>query len=1031
MDRLLWERTAELFALAIEWPEPDRESFVRRAAGADVDLRDAVLRLLRYDASEQLLDRSVEDLVATLLDESDDEEAALGAGDRVGDYEIVGVLGRGGMGVVYQARDTRLDRLAALKFLPASAVAPRGMARVEVEARAASALDHPNIATIYHVGSSDDGRPYIAMAYYEGQTLAERLRSGPLPPREAVRVAAAVAAGLAAAHERGIVHRDVKPANVFLTSTGQVKLLDFGIAAAVGTAHQGPAHGTPLYMSPEQSRAAAPHPQSDVWSLGTMLYEMLAGSPPFAADSPAALRALKAGELPPLPLRPGLTIPLRAIVTRALSRDPARRFPDAGAMQRELDRLVDVATAPLWSRMSTPARIGIAAAAIGVIALTLRSLVGGAAGGGSTPVPSPSVLAVFPFTVRGDSANVYLREGMVDLLRAAFDGVSGVRMVDARAIRRGIGSADSLVRDAARGAEIATRLGAGRFILGEIVGEGGRLRATATLYTHLGRAERMADAQVTSADKIFDVVDQLANRLLGSQSGRSGANMLRLAATTTSSFPALKSFLDGERALRSGAFEDASVAFSKAVAIDTNFALAYYGLANAEWWADRSERAQRPAARALRAAASLPRSTRLLLEGLLERLNGDLDAAESIYRQLITLAPDEPDAWFGLGDVLFHYNAFRGRSPQEARPYFEHALGLQPDNMTVRLHLANIAARRREYERHDSLLVGLPQSTEFARFVRMVNIFAGSDSAAQMRAAGEFGRVPARRVGEALHYVVRLSHNPRGALLLAAALEHPGRSVSDRATARVYRAGLHLTLGRWNAAVRDLIAADAMGDDAALPMLALWSLAPFVPPDSSRWRDLLNRLSLQQGTESQRKRSDYLRGLLSVRLGDTISAVGLAERLESVPDDAADPPGRRLALAIRAELALRRGAHADALRLLEQIGPSRGIDLLQDPLLNQSHERFLRAELLRLAGRNDEALAWYEGLIDGPTLESIHVAPAYYRSARLLRVAGDSIAAADFERWFSEVWEDADAAVRAWTVKDGAEALDLATMSRP
>jgi tetratricopeptide (TPR) repeat protein len=1011
VDQTRWEKIAVLFERATALPASEHDGFIRRETGDDFVLADTVLRMLRHDATEQVLDTSVDDLAALLFD--DDDEQPLGAGDRVGDYEILDVLGRGGMGIVYKARDTRLDRLAALKFLPPTAASSGATARVEAEARAASALDHPNIATIYHVGTGSDARPYIAMAHYEGQTLAERLRSGPVTTREAVQIAAAVAGGLAAAHERGIVHRDVKPSNILLTDTGQVKLLDFGIAAASGGESDRPGYGTPLYMSPEQDRSVAPHPQSDVWSLGTVLYEMLAGRTPFEGASAADVRALKAGELPPLPRRPGITKGLRTIVARSLSRDPGHRYANAGVMHGELERILHASRV----RPARLIRIVLAAASIGGVAIAFRLTTRDSTAISSAP--SPSVLAIFPFQVAGDSAYAYLREGMVDLLSAAFDGVGGMRSVDARAIRSSIDGIDSIVRDPERGAVVATKLGAGRFILGEISGDDGRLRALATLYDHRGRLVNSAGADVASEERLFEIVDRLSNQLLGQQVGRAGASIRRLAAATTSSLTALKAFLDGERALRTGAFEVAASAFANAVAIDTGFALAYYGLANAAWWAERTESARVPALRALRGADGLPRFTRLLLQGLVARLDGDLDGAEAIYRQLITLAPDAPDAWFGLADVLFHYNAFRGRSPQEAKPFFEHALVLQPDNMTFRLHLANIAARRREYARHDSLLTGLPRSAEFARFVRMVNAFARDDSTEQSRTISELRGVPSKRLGEALHYIIRLSHNPRAAFRFVELLERPGRSRADRGTGRLYRAGLELTLGRWNAAVRDLLAADSLGDVSALPTLALWSLAPFLPADTARWRDFLGRLADRHEGEDRRKVTEYLRGLLSVRLGDTATARRLAERLASAPNDTSRLSGRRLALAIRAELAVRAGDPGEGLRLLELIQPSPTIDLLQDPVLNQSYERFLRAELLRDAGRNDEALAWYEGLIDGPTLESIHIAPAYHRSAQLLRLAGDSAGAAAAERSFRGLWLDADAALRSWSTPAG------------
>ena len=194
-------------------------------------------------------------------------------------YRIIEELGHGGMGVVYKARDIRLERLVALKFLSAG-VAQNESARMRFmqEARTASALDHPNICTIYGIEDTDDGHMFIAMSCYEGENLRQRLERGSMSVKEAVSVAIQVAQGLAKAHDHGIVHRDVKPGNVMLTSDGGVKLLDFGLALlgeSVRTTQPGTSVGTPAYMSPEQIRGEVCDGRTDVWSLGVLLYEML------------------------------------------------------------------------------------------------------------------------------------------------------------------------------------------------------------------------------------------------------------------------------------------------------------------------------------------------------------------------------------------------------------------------------------------------------------------------------------------------------------------------------------------------------------------------------------------------------------------------------------------------------------------------------------------------------------------------------------------------------------------------------------
>ena len=277
-------------------------------------------------------------------------------GSRLGPYEVIGLLGRGGMGEVYRARDARIGRDVAIKVLPSdgAATATR-LRRFEEEARAAGALNHPNILSVFDFGA-ENGSPYVVFELLEGVTLADRLRRGPLRPRQAVELTVQVCHGLAAAHARGIVHRDIKPSNLFLVSKGPVKILDFGLAklsarldadeggdgshASTATG-QGAVLGTVGYMSPEQVRGLAVDARSDLFSLGTTLYEMLSGRRAFfGATSADTLSAIlnhePAGlEAPGEPLPPALA----RIVHRCLEKDPDERFQSARDLAFALEAL--------------------------------------------------------------------------------------------------------------------------------------------------------------------------------------------------------------------------------------------------------------------------------------------------------------------------------------------------------------------------------------------------------------------------------------------------------------------------------------------------------------------------------------------------------------------------------------------------------------------------------------------------------------------------------------------------------------------
>jgi serine/threonine protein kinase len=254
-----------------------------------------------------------------------------------GRYRLVRRIGVGGMGEVWEADDTVLGRRVALKVLVQElADDPRATRRFAREARATAKLTHPNVTRVYDFGR-DGGRPYLVMELLEGDTLADRLAGGPLPPAEAARITAAVADALDAAHSRGIIHRDVKPSNVLLTPAGEVKVMDFGIAAAVDATHSTTGsglYGTAAYISPERAAGQAATPAADVYSLGAVLYELLTGRPPFIGDSPVlVVRAhLHERPRPVRELAPWVPTRLADTCEAALAKDPAQRPSSAAAL---------------------------------------------------------------------------------------------------------------------------------------------------------------------------------------------------------------------------------------------------------------------------------------------------------------------------------------------------------------------------------------------------------------------------------------------------------------------------------------------------------------------------------------------------------------------------------------------------------------------------------------------------------------------------------------------------------------------------
>ena len=273
-------------------------------------------------------------------------------GTRLDAYEIVALLGRGGMGEVWLARDVTLDRKTAVKVLPASISADSDrVARFRHEARVASALNHPNVCTIHMLGVAEDGQLFIAMEYIEGTTLRKRLTHGPLRTREVIDIATQIASGLSAAHAAGVVHRDVKPENVMIRSDGLVKVLDFGLAkldtlnvadstrSAFVTAGAGA--GTVAYMSPEQASGEPLDARTDIFSLGAVLYKMATGNAPFTGTSTAIVHDGILNRTPTSPVRLNGEVPprLEDLIMKALEKDRALRYQTAGELKTDLMRL--------------------------------------------------------------------------------------------------------------------------------------------------------------------------------------------------------------------------------------------------------------------------------------------------------------------------------------------------------------------------------------------------------------------------------------------------------------------------------------------------------------------------------------------------------------------------------------------------------------------------------------------------------------------------------------------------------------------
>ena len=473
----------------------------------------------------------------------------LAAGSQLGPYRIVSHLGQGGMGVVYQAHDPRLDRHVAIKLLPPDLTRDEiAKQRFLQEAKAASALDHPNICTIFEINETGDGQLYLVMAHYEGETLKERISKGPLELNAAIDIAAQVGEGLAEAHGAGIVHRDIKPANLLVTKTGVVKILDFGLAKLAGTegvTQTGTTVGTVAYMSPEQAKGQEVDHRTDIWSLGVVLYEMLAGVPPFAGENLLSLsNAIMDGEPSSLT---GASSSAHSVVTKALNKDKAKRYLSVTDLLTELGALQSGSDA---ATIATPTK---------------------------ADVPS---IAVLPFAnMSADPEQEYFCEGLAEELIDALARLEGLRVAARTSAFQFRGRGHDL-------SEVGAKLKVKTILEGSVRKAGSRLRINAQLINvddgyHLWseRYDRdMEDVFAVQDEIAHSVVEKLRVKLLG-------ASDEPLVKRPTDNLEAYNLYRQGRYhflKLAGPAQEKALDYYAQVLALEPAFARAHAGIAHVQ-----------------------------------------------------------------------------------------------------------------------------------------------------------------------------------------------------------------------------------------------------------------------------------------------------------------------------------------------------------------------------------------------------------------------------------------------------------------
>jgi serine/threonine protein kinase/tetratricopeptide (TPR) repeat protein len=1002
MDSERWKQVESLLQAALDRPASERAEFLHRACAGDEALEREVLSLV---ASQQqagsFLESPAMEMAARAMALQQEQGAGSLSGQTFSHYRILEKLGSGGMGVVYKAEDVRLHRFVALKFLPDGiARDPRALDRFLREARAASALNHPNICTIHEV-EEHNRQPVIVMELLEGQNLHQRIRQGLIPAEEMVDIGIQTADALEAAHAQGIIHRDIKPANIFLTPRGHAKVLDFGLAKAApvpgdiagGTAGDtltmdeqatsaGSVMGTVWYMSPEQIRAKPLDARSDLFSLGVVLYEMATGTLPFRGESSGVVfdSILNRDPVPPIRLNPDLPQGLERIIDKCLEKDRTLRYQHASEVRADLQRLKRDAT-----RQTGSGRVTARAApvqrwkvVVPVAAAVAALIVAGYSYLRRTPKLTDKdtiVLADFVNTTGDAVFDGTLRQGLaVQLEQSPFLSLISDERIQKTLGLMGRPLDTPLTPPIAR--EICERTGSAAVLEGSIGPIGSQfVLGLSARNCRSGAILDVEQVQAARKEDVLAALSQVASKFrirVGESLATIQGHDTPLAEATTPSLEALKAYSAAVKAnLSTGAAATALPLFKRAVEIDPKFAIAHAYLGLLYMSIGESALAVESTTKAYQLRERVSDREKYFITGYYEfQVTGNLEKARKTCEEWTRAYPREMPPHGFLAAMLYPTFGQYEKAVEEARIVVE----LDPEFPIGYYQLAfNLTYLGRLEEAGGVLEHAAARKLEIPELLMLrydIAFIKGDQAGMDREAALSRGRSDvedwvAQREAFVLTYSGRLqeaSTTSRRAVDLARQTSQAGKAALYKAGAAVWEA----FFGNAPAARQNALAALEFANDRDVEYGAAFALA--LAGDSARARDLTNDLEKRfpEDTAVKFMYAPVIRAILALNHGEPAKAVELLQIAKAY--DLGGPPcgappgffGMFYPIYIRGEAYLAAHQGSEAAAEFQKILDHRAL-VVSDPVGALAHLQLGRA--YTMTGDRAKAIAAYQDFL--------------------------------------------------------------------